>query len=395
MANRFCAACGAKLLPDSNFCAECGERQPGARQPGAWSSVSLQRYAPAIILVAIVAVVGTVVVIGTMNPKTPASVPRHDNAPQGSTATGTGNLPEGHPPITIPEEVKQAIRDMSKKADAAPDDLDTWKHLAEVQYRAGQLDPTYLAQADSSYHHVLERDPNNLDALRNLGNIAFDQDRHEEAIGLYQQYLKLKPDDFDVQTDLGTMYLSAGKTDQAIQQYDFVLKQDPNFFQAQFNLAIAYRTAGETDKVMPALEKARTMAKDDQSRNQVEQVIARLKGEPPPAAAGAGAPAMAANPPAASAPASDTFQGGIDAVFRQHPIIGPKVDHIEWSGADAARVYLNDFPMDQMPPEMATMFADRMKAKIKEQKDAHQVTQPTHFDLVDNASGKVMSTITE
>jgi hypothetical protein len=58
-------------------------------------------------------------------------------------------------------------------------------------------------------------------------------------------------------------------------------------------------------------------------------------------------------------------------------------------------VYLNGFPMDQMPAEMKTMFADRMKERIKEQKAAHQVTAAASFALVDDATGKVMVTITE
>lgn len=395
MVSRFCLSCGAKLLPDSNFCVECGERQAGAPAAGRLSSWPLQRYAPVIVVLAVVVVVGGVVAVGTLNPKTPPSVPRRG----GSQSSGemSGDLPAGHPPIAIPDNVKQAIRDMAKKGDAAPDDLDTWKHLAEVQYRVGQIDPSYLAQAEASYRHLLEREPDNPDALRGLGNIAFDQDRSDDAVGFYDKYLKLKPDDLDVQTDLGTMYLSAGKTEQAIQQYQSVLKANPSFFQAQFNLAIAYQTAGDTDKVIPALEKARAMAKDDQTRNRVDEVMARVKGLPPPAAAaevaGESTPAVAEAPKPAAA--SDTFQGGVEALFRQHPILGPKIERIEWSGAESAKVYLRDFPMEQMPPEMVNTFTDHLKSQIKEQKDAHKVTAAARVELVNSGSGKVMDTVTE
>jgi cytochrome c-type biogenesis protein CcmH/NrfG len=398
MVGRFCSSCGTKLLPDSNFCVECGERQAGTPAGSRFSSWPLQRYAPVIVVLAVVVVVGGVVAVGTLNPKTPASVPRR-GGPQSSGEMG-GDLPAGHPPITIPENVKQAIGDMVKKADAAPDDLEAWKRLAEVQYRVGQIDPSYLAQAEASYRHLLERRSNDPDTLRGLGNIAFDQDRTGDAIGFYDKYLKLKPNDLDVQTDLGTMYLSAGKTEKAIQQYQSVLKENPSFFQAQFNLAIAYQTAGETDKVIPALEKARTIAKDDETRNQVDQVMARVKGLPPLAAMAEGAngspPAGAEAPkPGAPASASQTFQGGVEAIFRQHPILGPKIDRIEWSGAETAKVYLRDFPMEQMPAEMVSAFTDRLKSQIKEQKDAHKVTTAARVELVDSGSGKVMDTVTE
>jgi len=292
------------------------------------------------------------------------------------------------------------MRDMATKAAAAPEDMDAWKRLAEVQYRASQLDPTFLSQAQQSYQHILEHEPNNLDAIHALGNIAFDMEQPDKAVEYYQRYLKQKPDDLEVQTDLGTMYLSANKTDEAIRIYEAVLKVNPSFFQAQFNMAIAYRTLGDSAKMLAALEKSRALAPDENLRAQVDRLIARAKGEPAPGpAAAGGAPAMEAGgmPPPAAVPAAPagTFQADAENIFRQNPILGPKVGRIEWSGAESAKVFVKGFPMDQMPPEMRNMFEDRMKGRIKEQKAAHQVTATTKFDLIDEPTGKVMDTITE
>jgi len=402
MPNRFCASCGAKLLTGANFCVECGEAQPGAKAARGGPSLSLQRYAPVFVVLAVLAVGGGAVVFGTLSPKKPPTMPRHEAPPAAGAAAPEGPLPEGHPQITVPEEVKKAMRDMAAKAAAAPDDMEAWKKVAEVQYRAAQLDQAYLPEARKSYQHILEHEPNNLDAIRALGNIAFDLEQPDQAVEYYQRYLKQKPDDLEVQTDLGTMYLSARRTDEALKQYESVLKVNPSFFQAQFNTAIAYRTMGDTEKTLAALEKSRTLAPDDKTRNQVDQLIARAKGQPAPAPAPGGpapagqAPAMPAGgaPPPAAAPAG-TFQADAENIFRQNPIMGPKVGRIEWSGAETAKVYLHDFPMEQMPPEMKSMFADRMKGRIKEKKDAHQITATATFDLVDEATGKVMGTITE
>ena len=400
MANRFCASCGARLLREANFCVECGERQPGAIAPRVGFSLPLSRYAPLFVVLTVLLVGGGAVWYGTMNPKTPASVPRHEAPPAGSApggapnGTASGNLPQGHPPLEIPEQVKQTIRDMAQKAAAAPDDMETWKRLAEVQYRAGQIEASYLTEAGVSYKHVLDHEPDNLEVLRSLGNIAFDQEQADTAAGYYQRYLKLKPDDLSVQTDLATMYLAGGKADQAIQAYESVLKTNPSFFQAQFNMAIAYRSLGDNDKMFAALEKARSMAPDDASRTQVDQLLARAKGLPPP-----GAPAAPAGQAAAAAPAAPagggTFQADAEAIFRGNPILGPKVQRVEWSGADSAKVYVRDFPMDQMGDSMRTMFADRMRGRIKEKKEAHQITAQTKFEVVDEPSGRVMETITE
>ena len=393
MPTNFCTNCGARLLSDAAFCVECGEPQGGGPARRLRAPIHFQRYAPVLVVVAVVAIGAAAVIAGRLSPKTAPAVPGRGTT---TTSQPSGNLPAGHPPIALPDQVKQTIQDMEKKTSATPDDVDAWTRLAEIQYRAGQLDPTYLAAAEVSYKHILERQPDNTDVLRNLGNIAFDRDQPTAAVDYYHRYLKLKPEDLSVQTDLGTMYLSDGKADQAVEQFESVLKQDPSFFQAQFNLAIAYRQMGQTEKVIPALEKARSLATDDKTRQQVEQVLARVKGAPAEPAMG-GAPAAPGAEPAANAPAASGggFQADAESVFRQHPMIGPKVDHIEWSGPDSAKVFLREFPMDQMPPEMLTMFTDRMKSRIKEKKEAHQVTAATQFELIDAASGKLMSTITE
>jgi tetratricopeptide (TPR) repeat protein len=390
MANRFCASCGARLLTGANFCVECGERQPGAKMPRVGFSIPLQRYAPLFVVLVVAGVGAGTVLFGRMTPQTAPSVPGRGTP--SSPAAGGSSLPEGHPPIAIPDQVKQAIRDLAQKAQAAPEDLDTWKHLGEVQYRAGQLDPSYLPEATAAYRHVLEREPDNLDAIRNLGNIAFDQDQHDIAIGYYQDYLKRKPDDLGVQTDMGTMYLSSGKPELAIATYDAVLKTDPSFFQAHVNIGLAYRSLGQNDKALAALEKARTLAPDDKTRMQVEQLLARAKAQP---SSGQMAPASTGQPPAAPAVAGNSFQADAEAIFRQNPILGSKVQRIEWPGAESARVHLRDFPMDQMPEAMRTMFVERMKGRIKEKKEAHNVTQTARFEMVDDATGNVMDTITE
>ena len=120
-------------------------------------------------------------------------------------------------------------------------------------------------------------------------------------------------------------------------------------------------------------------------------MLARAKGPPEPAgSAPEGAPAAAND-----AAGAGTFQADAEAIFRQNPILGPKVRRIEWPEAESAKVYVRDFPMEQMPPEMRSMFTDRMKGRIKEKKDAHKITRTARFDLIDDATGAVMDTITE
>lgn len=393
MTARFCTKCGAKLLAEAQFCIECGASSAAGPGPRATPATLLPRYAPLLITVVVVAVGAVAVMVGLMNPKTAPPAPRRSEAP---AAAGEGSMPPGHPPVQIPEEVKQTIRDLAAQAAAAPSDTAKWKQLAEVQLRAAQIELAYLADAESSYKRVLELEPQNLDVIRALGNITFDRKDTAKAIAYYQQYLDKKPDDLEVKTDLGTMQLTAGHADQALRTYEEVLKSDSKFFQAQFNTAIAYRSQGDAEKTAAALVKARDIAPDDATRTQVDQLIAHLK-EQLAAPAGSAPMAPAAMPPGAPAAAAPggSFQADAESLFRQNPVLGPKVQRVEWSGATAAKVVVRDFPMDQMGEEMRDMFTDRMKGRIREKKTTHKVTDSTRFEIFDEAAGRVVETITE
>lgn len=382
MANRFCAGCGAKLFPDARFCAECGQRQGGGRI--AAPSLNPQRYAPILVVLVILAVGGVTVFVGSQNPKTPPVVP--PRAPQAPAAAGP--MPGDHPPLEIPAQVKDAIAVLQQEADKAPDDAEKWKHLADVQYRAAQIDRSYLEPARQSYARILQKKPDDLETLRNLGNIAFDQEQPKEALDYYNRYLKQKPDDLEVRTDLGTMHLAAGDTKEAVRTYESVLKTNPSFFQAQFNLAIAYRGAGQNEAAIAALRRAAEIAPDDTAKQQVQQLLARIEGQ------ATSPPAAAAAPANAGAPAGD-FKAAIEDVFRKNQIMASKVQKLEWTGPTSARLYLNDFPITAMGEGMRSMFVERMRGRFKEQKTAFGVTEKTTVELVDNSSGQVMETISE
>lgn len=382
MADRFCSQCGGRLLPEARFCAQCGHALAGARRT-VFPALRIDRWAPLVVLATVVAVGGLAVLLGSRS-AAPPNVPPPRAAAAGGGARPPA-MPEGHPPVQVPDDVRQAIAKLVEAAKSKPDDVEAWQQLGFVQYRAGQIDQTYLADAQATYAHILERQPENLDALRALGNIAYDRNEAQHAMEFYQRYLKVKPDDLGVQTDLATMLLASEQVDAAVQAYQAILAKDPKFFQAQFNLAIAYRAKGENDKAIAALEQAREVAGDDETRQRVSTLLARLQGAPEPAAAAAGG----------EAPAGGDLHADVEAIFRGHPIVGPKLDRVEWPEAQHARVVLREFPMSTMPPFARDKFLERIRGGVRDTKGRHQVTGAVEIELVDAATGTVMETVTE
>ncbi len=351
--------------------------------------------------------IGVVVTILIMR-QMPAHPTVAVNAPPPPPAQITGDdsrgLPPGHPTVQIPKEALDFIAQIEQKAKANPGDLKAWDELGDVTLRAAAFDPSYYPRASDAYAHVLKLDPENLDALRGMGNIDFDQRKFDQAIAAYEHYLAKKPDDPDVRTDLATMYLSTDNADQAVVQYKRVLAGHPQFFEAAFNLGVAYSQMNQVSEARIAFDTALKIAPDDDDRNRVNQMIASLDSLPAagaPATAdiadNAAAPAPSAAADAAARPevAAGTFQGAMEQMLRDLPIAGPKVQSLQWPSATRTRVLMDNFPMDQMPPFAANKFMTDLKAGIDQVKTAHQISGQVEVDICDAASGRVMQAVTE
>jgi uncharacterized protein (DUF3820 family) len=144
----------------------------------------------------------------------------------------------------------------------------------------------------------------------------------------------------------------------------------------------------------------------------VENALAELEGREPMPIAGAtppaGAPAQGQGAAPSAVPggmpppapdrdvptnASTDFQRQAQKPVVTHPIVGPKVVSFEWSGPAKGRVMLADFPMDKMPPFARAKFLQGMAGKIAALAEAAKVEGPVTLDLVDQASGNVMDTL--
>jgi hypothetical protein len=77
------------------------------------------------------------------------------------------------------------------------------------------------------------------------------------------------------------------------------------------------------------------------------------------------------------------------------PFAGPKVQAVQWSSQNKARVLMNNFPMDQMPEFAAAKFVSDLKQGIDQAKSAHNVSGQVELDICDASSGRVMKSITE
>jgi tetratricopeptide (TPR) repeat protein len=507
---RFCPQCGAPLLAGAKFCVECGRALDNAAAgAGDVSGAGARRGRVTPITTAFVLVFVAITLVGLgaaawIMLRTPeavreqlATTPPSGNAsaaapaespgaagsqqPPGVVAANpaaggneNGGLPAGHPRIELPTEARSFVDKIERDAQARPKDIAAWNKFGAVSMRAAMFDQSYYGKAEEAYAHVLKLDPDNLDALRGIGDIDYDKQLYDEAIAAYEHYLKKKPDDPEVRTDLGTMYLYTSNADQAVVQYKKAIASKPGFFQAYYNMGIAYAQMNKPEEATTTFNKALTLAPDDTARDQVKQLLAKLSGAPAatapmqaasaptpapvtqskvavapaapksvaaasspggpksvstviapaavvaksspapkleslkteavaPKSAEASSPAVsaaiaakaAASPAAASTPTADDFHNAVEGMVRGLPIAGPKVTTVQWPDKLKAKVLMDNFPMDEMPPFAKTKFLDDLKTGLDTAKKDNNISSPVEVNIVDGASGKVMETVTE
>ena len=85
---------------------------------------------------------------------------------------------------------------------------------------------------------ILKKDPKNLPAWVELGNLYFDSNQPKEAIEAYSQYLAIKPDNADVRTDMAIMYRNLGDVNRALEQFQKAAQSDPKHVNSRYNIGI-------------------------------------------------------------------------------------------------------------------------------------------------------------
>ena len=390
---RFCPQCGKPTIDGANFCTACGARLSldGKNSAGSEERVAPTRVrilptvgrlsGPGLTVLSLYLAVGLGLWVFVLRTE-PAAPPKGESArPQ--APTGGSALPDDHPQVSLPEEVAARITTLAEQADAAPHDPQAWRRLAEVQFRASQLDASYRSAALASYRKLFELDPTDLDALRGLGNVYYDLEEYQRSIEYYERYLAIEPDDPSVHTDLATMYLYTGQADRAIAAYRAVLAERPDFFQAHFNLGIAYQTKGLPELAAAALRKARSLTDNTDIHARIDQLAARF------ADTAAAAPAAAV-----SQPRSTGLRQAVESLFRTHEMMGPKIVRIEWPSDGEASIFFRNFPMAGMPRPVRDNFREKLRGQLSALQKTTGNGESLRLALIDVDTEDVMETIT-
>jgi len=125
----------------------------------------------------------------------------------------------------------------------------------------------------------LRENPSDLKRLLAFAHRALDEDRLSEAIAAYKQIVERDPNNVEAITHTGLILFASGNVDQALAHLDKALTLDPTYAHALWDKAnILYRAKQDYTGAIKALEAFLTVIPSGQDADQARAMIAEAKG---------------------------------------------------------------------------------------------------------------------
>jgi tetratricopeptide (TPR) repeat protein len=129
-----------------------------------------------------------------------------------------------------------------------------------------------IFQQISNLKQEIERDPNNVSALMQLGTMYMDAGKFPQAIEYFERALKIR-DDPQVRTDLGICYRNNGDAEKSLAQFQQVVRSNPDQWQALFNEVIILAEMRRMDEARVELAKLQKLRPGDADVEKLAQSL--------------------------------------------------------------------------------------------------------------------------
>jgi len=135
--------------------------------------------------------------------------------------------------------------------------------------------PLEVASKIETLKEIVKKDPKNLPAWVELGNLYYDANQPKEAIEAYSQYLVMKPDNADVRTDMAIMYRNLGDFNRALEEFRKAAQNDPKHINSRYNIGIVL--LHDKQDIKGALKAWEEYLKVDPKSERAERVRAQME----------------------------------------------------------------------------------------------------------------------
>lgn len=176
---------------------------------------------------------------------------------------------------------------MEQASEVSPSESN-WMETANRYYAATRFveessRPILFAKAKECFEHVLELNPNNLDAKINLASCYVEGGADPmKGIGMMREIEKTDSNNVNLQLNFAFFSEKSGQWDKAISRFEKVLKIQPDFIEAYLHLADAYQQKGDKAKAIESLQKYIALVDDIAIKTEVQDYINKLTMETTP-----------------------------------------------------------------------------------------------------------------
>ena len=160
---------------------------------------------------------------------------------------------QAHSPEFVPVESIAPVSDADRPFLDAP-------AAGAVAYHAGDL-----ARALAEFEAAIARNPQDTEALSNLGQVLVRMGRSAEAIAHFQRAIAIVPDRWAYRFNLARALGLLGRWDEAIASYRDAQRLFPDDYVTTFNLALSLHKKGDEAAAVEQYQKAIELAPGDPS----------------------------------------------------------------------------------------------------------------------------------
>lgn len=155
-------------------------------------------------------------------------------------------------------EAEAAYKAAIANGGSEPGVVDAYVALSLIQSQQGQTEEAKKTLTDAG-----EKLPPSPSVQRALGDVALQQGRHADALGLFQKALALDPDDVGTRFKLGVAQRRSRAFDDASRSFDEVAKVDADYPGLALERGLLFEASGRTDEALKAYESALAKAPND------------------------------------------------------------------------------------------------------------------------------------
>jgi Flp pilus assembly protein TadD len=149
-----------------------------------------------------------------------------------------------------------------------PDNLDALSNLGVVYFRSGQT-----ATAESTLKKALAIAPNDASVLTTLGIVHYRQSRFDEALRELRKAIEINPNSATAHNYLGITASQKGRQQEAEKEMLQAVAKDPNYADAHFNLAVLLITTQPPSRELAREHYARATALGTQPSPSLERLL--------------------------------------------------------------------------------------------------------------------------